>query len=97
RTLSDLVGVTDVHCLHAWSLTLGRTVVTAHIKATETERALVEAHNICEDMGVSHSTIQVQLDHCEPTTCLHPCVSAVGSCCDTSLVSSSLGSKPGGG
>ncbi len=26
-------GVTNVHCLHIWSLTLGKTIVTAHIKA----------------------------------------------------------------
>ncbi|CAN0484115.1 unnamed protein product, partial [Discosporangium mesarthrocarpum] len=53
-------GVTDVHCLHVWSLTLGRTVVTAHVKAMEPGRALMAAHSICEDMGVSHSTIQVE-------------------------------------
>lgn len=43
-----------------WSLTLGRTVVSAHIKATDPEQALTSAHEICEDMGVAHSTIQVK-------------------------------------
>lgn len=52
-------GVTDLHCLHVWSLTLGRTVVSAHIKATDPEEALASAHEICEAMGVAHSTIQV--------------------------------------
>ncbi len=33
RTLLHIPGVTNVHCLHIWSLTLGKTVVTAHIKA----------------------------------------------------------------
>lgn len=54
-------GVTDLHCLHVWSLTLGRTVVSAHIKATDPEKALAAAHEICEAMGVAHSTIQVRL------------------------------------
>ncbi len=53
-------GVTDVHCLHVWSLTLGRTVMTAHIKATDPEKALASAHEVCEAMGVAHSTIQVR-------------------------------------
>lgn len=55
----NATGVTDLHCLHVWSLTLGRTVVSAHIKATDPERVLASAHEICEDMGVAHSTIQV--------------------------------------
>lgn len=54
-------GVTDLHCLHVWSLTLGRTVVSAHMKATDPEKALAEAHGICEAMGVAHSTFQVIL------------------------------------
>ncbi|CAM9925668.1 unnamed protein product, partial [Hapterophycus canaliculatus] len=53
-------GVTDLHCLHVWSLTLGRTVVSAHLKAADPEQALTSAHEICEDMGVAHSTIQVK-------------------------------------
>ncbi|CAN0388860.1 unnamed protein product, partial [Laminaria digitata] len=57
--LSEMEGVTDLHCLHVWSLTLGRTVVSAHIKATDPEKVLALAHEICEDMGVAHSTIQV--------------------------------------
>lgn len=52
-------GVSNVHCLHVWSLTPERAVVSAHIKATEPEKALAAAHGICEDMGVAHSTIQV--------------------------------------
>ena len=34
-------------------------MVSAHIKATEPERVMASAHEICEDMGISHSTIQV--------------------------------------
>ncbi|CAM9412029.1 unnamed protein product [Pylaiella littoralis] len=83
KRLSDIEGVTDLHCLHVWSLTLGRTVVSAHIKATDPEEALASAHEICEAMGVAHSTIQVQRDHCLPESCKHPCVSAVGRCCGT--------------
>ncbi|CBJ30574.1 cation efflux family protein [Ectocarpus siliculosus] len=87
RRLSSIEGVTDLHCLHVWSLTLGRTVVSAHIKATDPEKALVSAHGICEAMGVVHSTIQVQVDHCVDSRCKHPCVSAVGGCCGPTAIS----------
>ncbi|CAM9620421.1 unnamed protein product [Ectocarpus sp. 6 AP-2014] len=87
RRLSSIEGVTDLHCLHVWSLTLGRTVVSAHIKATDPEKALVSAHGICEAMGAVHSTIQVQVDHCVDSRCKHPCVSAVGGCCGPTAIS----------
>ncbi|CAM9145335.1 unnamed protein product [Ectocarpus sp. 12 AP-2014] len=85
--LLSIEGVTDLHCLHVWSLTLGRTVVSAHIKATDPEKALVSAHGICEAMGVIHSTIQVQVDHCVDSRCKHPCVSTVGGCCGPTTIS----------
>ena len=37
---------------------MGKAVVSVHIKATDPEKALSEAHKVCEDMGVEHSTIQ---------------------------------------
>eukprot|EP00903_Cladosiphon_okamuranus_P011809 g11097.t1 len=75
KRLSEIHGVTDLHCLHVWSLTLGRTVVSAHIRAIDPEHALAAAHEICEAMGVSHTTIQVQMDHGLPDGRLAPCVS----------------------
>eukprot|EP00752_Nemacystus_decipiens_P013328 g11802.t1 len=86
QQLSDIHGVTDLHCLHVWSLTLGRTVVSAHIKATDPQEALAAAHEICEAMGVVHSTIQVQAAHCLPDGRENPCVSAVSTCCGPEVV-----------
>ncbi|CAM9324062.1 unnamed protein product [Ascophyllum nodosum] len=80
--LANIPGVTDLHCLHVWSLTMGKAVVSVHIKATDPEKALSEAHKVCEDMGVEHSTIQVQMDCCAPSPCTHPCVSNVSACCE---------------
>ncbi|KAG5187163.1 cation efflux protein [Tribonema minus] len=79
--LMGIEGVTDVHCLHIWSLTLGRTVVTAHMKAVDPDMALAAAHALLEKKGVVHSTIQVQRDGCLQSACSHPCVSSVSQCC----------------
>ncbi|CAM9785779.1 unnamed protein product [Chrysoparadoxa australica] len=72
QRLLQIKGVSDVHCLHVWSLTAGAVVVTAHIKAADTDFALRSAHAICEDVGVQHATIQVQRDGCEAYECGHP-------------------------
>mmetsp|Transcript_17349 Transcript_17349/g.25717 ORF Transcript_17349/g.25717 Transcript_17349/m.25717 type:complete len:407 (+) Transcript_17349:25-1245(+) len=80
--LLSIEGVSDVHCLHIWSLTLGRTVVTAHLKAENPTYALEKSHELLENLGVVHSTIQIQQDTCSTEDCSHPCVSTVGECCD---------------
>jgi zinc transporter 2 len=79
--LRAIEGVTDVHCLHIWSLTLGRTIVTAHIKAVDPDFALGQAHTVLEQMGIFHSTIQVQKDACVNEACTHACVSSASRCC----------------
>jgi len=84
--LSEIEGVTDVHDLHIWSLTLGKNAVTAHLKATNPDQALREAHKVANQMGLSHVTIQVQKDECAPEECLHPCVASIreeDECCRT--------------
>lgn len=63
--LSRLVGVTDVHHLHAWTLTSNRHVFTAHLKisdeASGTE-VLKAAHKLLRDeFGFHFSTIQLEL------------------------------------
>ncbi|CAM9934923.1 unnamed protein product [Heterosigma akashiwo] len=40
RALEGVEGVTDVHDLHIWSLTVGRNAATAHMKARDPKRAL---------------------------------------------------------
>lgn len=62
--LADLPGVDDVHDLHAWTLTSGMHVATAHLVTapgvpsqtvlTEAQRLLREGH------GIEHATVQVE-------------------------------------
>eukprot|EP00639_Heterosigma_akashiwo_P013321 CAMPEP_0206370684 /NCGR_PEP_ID=MMETSP0294-20121207/6041_1 /ASSEMBLY_ACC=CAM_ASM_000327 /TAXON_ID=39354 /ORGANISM="Heterosigma akashiwo, Strain CCMP2393" /LENGTH=355 /DNA_ID=CAMNT_0053817681 /DNA_START=382 /DNA_END=1450 /DNA_ORIENTATION=+ len=85
RALEGVEGVTDVHDLHIWSLTVGRNAATAHMKARDPKRALGEAHRAASRLGLSHVTFQIQPDDCLPEDCDHPCPSAAGmnddACC----------------
>jgi len=62
---SAIRGVSDVHDLHIWSLTLGTTAVTAHIKASDPHQALKDAHVAARELGLQHVTIQVQQEDLE--------------------------------
>lgn len=65
KGLRTIRGVEDVHHVHAWSLTSGRNVFTAHLRvgdaATDGERVLREATDgLKQDFAVYFSTIQVE-------------------------------------
>ena len=66
--LAKLPGARNIHHLHAWTLTSGKTVFSAHILADNSERAgplLEEAHRLLRDrFGFYFSTLQIE------TTCL---------------------------
>ncbi|WP_297973452.1 cation diffusion facilitator family transporter, partial [uncultured Amaricoccus sp.] len=68
-TLGRLDGVRDVHHVHAWALTSGRYVFSAHLR-TETpltagDDLLVRAHDLLRDrFGFFFVTLQIE------TTCL---------------------------
>lgn len=52
-------GVEDVHDLHIWSISSNSISLTCHIRATDPQRALYDAHEICRSMGIDHATVQV--------------------------------------
>lgn len=62
--LLALDGVAEVHDLHAWTLTSGMDVVTAHLLAAEgqdTHDLLHRARGVLrDDHGVDHATLQVE-------------------------------------
>ncbi len=64
KTLNDLPNVTDVHHVHAWTLTSGKYVFTAHLRLDDAERApeiLRSAHKaLREDFGFAFSTLQLE-------------------------------------
>lgn len=75
QKLKAIDGVTDVHDLHIWMLSVDRPVVTVHIKASDTQQAMREAHHIFARAGIDHVTVQIQQDTCLPDECDHPCPS----------------------
>lgn len=62
--LEAVDGVTEVHDLHAWTLTSGMNVATAHLVVAadaSAERVLHEARLVLkQDHGVDHATLQVE-------------------------------------
>jgi cobalt-zinc-cadmium efflux system protein len=64
--LATLDGVNDVHHLHAWSLTSGKAVFSAHLATEKRAKApsiLKHAHQLLrERFGFYFSTLQVEID-----------------------------------
>jgi cobalt-zinc-cadmium efflux system protein len=63
--IRQLAGVRDVHHVHAWSLTQGRNVFSAHIRVDvlgrDGQRVLNEAHELLRaNFGIYFSTLQVE-------------------------------------
>lgn len=59
--LAAIDGVTEVHDLHVWSLTVGMDVVTVHLTtAAEPTRTLRAARELLATFGLEHATIQVE-------------------------------------
>ncbi len=66
--LEAIPNVTDVHHVHAWALTSGRNVFSAHVRignGADLHNILVEAHkNLKDKFGFHFSTLQIE------TTCM---------------------------
>ena len=66
RRLERVAGVTGVHDIHAWTVTTGYDVFSAHVTADEDpgrtrDQTLVELRNIAsQEFGISHVTIQLE-------------------------------------
>lgn len=59
-------GVTDVHSLHVWGLTSGKTVMSAHVivdpALTDERQVIPSITEVVEhDFGIEHSTVQVEI------------------------------------
>lgn len=69
--LRGLPGVRDVHDLHIWAIGSGRASLTAHLILDEAQadvqRVLNDANEILRrDFGLTHTTLQAELEHCDP-------------------------------
>ncbi|EAL65581.1 hypothetical protein DDB_G0283629 [Dictyostelium discoideum AX4] len=78
--LSEIEGVTEVHDLHIWSITLGRPALSVHLTILPTidpEEILSIANKILlEDYEINHTTIQIEKplvkDKCKDHSCPPP-------------------------
>jgi cobalt-zinc-cadmium efflux system protein len=75
--IRGVAGVTDLHNLHVWGLTSGKTVMSAHVVVdpalTDEKQVIPSITKLVEhDFGIEHSTVQVEIAgvdmhsaHCE--------------------------------
>ncbi len=67
RAMLDINGVSDVHHLHAWTITSGQDVFSAHLQLTDSasrDTVLSEAHRrLTDDFGFYFATVQLE-GHC---------------------------------
>ena len=81
KALNTVPGVITVHDLHVWTLSPGKTSLTAHIMISQKaefdyDNILAKSqHIICDEFGVHHSTLQIESEqarftsHCRPELC----------------------------
>ncbi len=61
--LKKIKFVEEIHDIHVWNLSFGKPNMTAHIICSaHTEYVLKKATLICREVGIYHSTIQVELN-----------------------------------
>jgi cobalt-zinc-cadmium efflux system protein len=65
---ANIAGVTEVHHVHAWSLTAGQPMITLHVRSTSDAdpASVIPAINrrLRERFGIAHSTIQIDPADC---------------------------------
>ncbi|KAG2217380.1 hypothetical protein INT45_007390, partial [Circinella minor] len=81
NALNTIPGVLTIHDLHVWTLSPGKTSLTAHIMISQKvefdyDTILAQSqHIICNQFGVHHSTLQIESEkarftsHCKPELC----------------------------
>lgn len=80
KSLQQIPGVIAVHDLHIWTLSPGKSSLTAHIladmAACDYDSILSQGQSIvCGSYGIHHSTLQIESDtagftsHCRPHIC----------------------------
>lgn len=61
KDLKDIEGVTELHDLHVWSLSLGKTAMSCHMISENHELVLEKAIKICKEKYlISNTTIQIE-------------------------------------
>jgi len=71
KDLKSIPGITDVHDLHIWAISIGKVSLSAHIHSDDHEGALIAAQEVCRNHGITHTTIQVDPGPPSSTQCSH--------------------------
>lgn len=78
KSLLAIKGVVAIHDLHIWTLSPGKSSLTAHIliNSNNYDQVLSKSQQIvCDLYGIHHSTLQIESDragftsHCKPELC----------------------------
>jgi len=76
QSLAAIKGVTNVHDLHIWTLTAGKSSLAVHLVIASPQShpvvLLAAQHIVCDEYGIHHSTIQLEMaeaGHCYPGMC----------------------------
>jgi cobalt-zinc-cadmium efflux system protein len=63
--LESIDGVESVHDLHVWTVTSGMIAMSAHAivrDSTDHQGVLERAHDICQELGIHHATLQLECE-----------------------------------
>ena len=58
--LVKVQGVVDIHDIHIWCISVGKTSISLHVLSKTPQKTLEEATLICQKFGIFHTTIQVE-------------------------------------
>jgi cation diffusion facilitator family transporter len=87
QSLSAINGVTNVHDLHIWTLTAGKSSLAVHLVIADDSPQshsivlLAAQHIVCDEYGIHHSTIQLEMaeaGHCYPGMCATDGILGIG-------------------
>ena len=63
KNLREIEGVTGVHDIHVWSLSIGKISMSCHLNTDNPQKSLVLARELIKKKyNITHSTIQVELN-----------------------------------
>ena len=70
KNLGEIDGVTGVHDIHVWSLSIGKISMSCHLVTDEPQKSLVLARELIKKKyNITHSTIQVEINKGNKNSC----------------------------
>ena len=70
KNLGEIDGVTGVHDIHVWSLSIGKISMSCHLVTDEPQKSLVLARDLIKKKyNITHSTIQVEINKGNKNSC----------------------------